>query len=110
MGKIMSGAKKRKKQFGITGIFLSEKQVKYLERMDTIEVLCVDDDAPYIYQRAGKAAGMIVSVPDHFAENFDGTVHCTFCSNALSLAQMPYTSAARSSDFGRKQKTFRWRT
>ena len=45
----MSGAKKRKKQFGITGIFLSEKQVKYLERMDTIEVLCVDDDAPVSY-------------------------------------------------------------
>lgn len=55
--------------------------------MDTIEVLCVDDDAPYIYQRAGKAAGMIVSVLDHFAENFDGTVHYTFCSNAKDAEQ-----------------------
>lgn len=61
--------------------------MKYLERMDTIEVLCVDDDAPYIYQRAGKAAGMIVSVLDHFAENFGGTVHYTFCSNAKDAEQ-----------------------
>lgn len=47
----------------------------------------MDDDAPYIYQRDGKAAGMIVSVLDHFAENFDGTVHYTFCSNAKDAEQ-----------------------
>ena len=38
----------------------------------------MDDDAPYIYQRDGKAAGMIVS---------DGTVHYTFCSNAKDAEQ-----------------------
>ena len=67
--------------------FLTKKQEKYLDTMDNVEVLCIEDDAPYIYQNSGKPAGMLVSVLDQFVENFNGTVHYTFCSDARDAEQ-----------------------
>lgn len=67
--------------------FLTERQEKYLDKMDNIEVLCIENDAPYIYENSGEPAGMLVSVLNHFAKNFNGTVHYTFCRNDKDAEQ-----------------------
>ena len=38
----------------------TEKQKKYLASLDTLKVLCIDHDAPYVYQKNGKPAGFII--------------------------------------------------
>ena len=61
--------------------FLTEEEEKYLVQMDSIRVLCVDRDAPYVYLRNGEPAGMLISVLDHFAESFDGEMEYDFCDS-----------------------------
>ena len=59
----------------------TERQKKYLASLQTIRVLCVDHDAPYVYQKDGKPAGMIVSVLEEFGRRADVALEYTFCDS-----------------------------
>lgn len=39
----------------------TEEQKEYLKTLKKLEVLCINNDAPYVYQREnGEAAGMLI--------------------------------------------------
>lgn len=59
----------------------TEKQKEYLASLGTIRVLCVDHDAPYVYQKNGKPAGMLISVLEDFARKADVAIEYTFCDS-----------------------------
>ena len=60
---------------------LTEEQQEELNRLDALEVLCVRDDAPYVYQRDGEAAGALISVLNDYVKKAGLTVNYTFCAN-----------------------------
>lgn len=45
---------------------LTEQQKEFIQSKDLVRVLCVDNDAPYVYQKNGKPAGMLISVLNDF--------------------------------------------
>lgn len=47
---------------------LTEEQKANVAKTGSLQVLCVDHDAPYVYQQKGEPAGMLVSVLNDFAE------------------------------------------
>lgn len=57
----------------------TDEQKEYLNSLKTLKVLCVDYDAPYVYQRDGKPAGMLVLILDDFGEKTGITMEYTFC-------------------------------
>lgn len=58
----------------------TEEQKEYLKTPKKLEVLCINNDAPYVYQREnGEAAGMLISVLNDFAQRTDLDIHYTFC-------------------------------
>ena len=59
----------------------TEKQKKYLASLGTVQVLCVDHDAPYVYQKNGMPAGMIIRVLEEFARKADVSMEYTFCDS-----------------------------
>ena len=59
----------------------TEQQKEFLNSLDTVQVLCVDNDAPYVYQRDGKPVGMLVSILDEYAKETGITLEYTFCEN-----------------------------
>ena len=59
----------------------TEKQKKYLASLDTLQVLCVDHDAPYVYQKDGKPAGMIIGILEEFAREAGVSLKYTVCEN-----------------------------
>lgn len=59
----------------------TQQQKDYLKSMDTLEVLCVERDAPYIYQKEGKPAGMMVEILNSFAEETGVSINYTFCQS-----------------------------
>ncbi len=63
------------------GFSMDESQKAYLSSVGTLRVLCVDNDAPYVYEKDGKAAGMLVSIIDDFADKSDMTTEYTFCQS-----------------------------
>ena len=60
---------------------LSEAQKAALQAVGTFQVLCVDQDAPYVSQIDGQPAGMLISILDAFAENTGVTMEYTFCAD-----------------------------
>ena len=58
---------------------LTNEEATLLKEMGTVKVLCVDDEAPYSYQKDGQPAGMLVSILDDFAEETGVTMEYTFC-------------------------------
>ena len=60
---------------------LTDGQKETLAALDTLRVLCVDEDAPYVYQRDGQPAGMIVSILDDFAEKTGLQLEYAFCAD-----------------------------
>lgn len=64
-----------------SGFSMDESQKAYLSSVGTLRVLCVDNDAPYVYEKDGKAAGMLVSIIDDFADKSDMTTEYTFCQS-----------------------------
>ena len=60
---------------------LSEEQKKQLAEQKELEVLCVSDDAPYVFQRNGEATGMLISVLNDYVEQTGLSVQYTFCDN-----------------------------
>lgn len=59
----------------------TQQQKDYLKAMDTLEVLCVERDAPYVYQKEGKPAGMMVEILNSFAEETGVSINYTFCQS-----------------------------
>lgn len=46
---------------------LTTEQKRQLRKIDSMNVLCLANDAPYVYERDGRAAGMLVSILDDFS-------------------------------------------
>ena len=84
---------------------LSEEQKEVLAGMDEIQVLGIDGDAPYVYQKDGKPAGMLVYILEDYAKEVGIKLRFTFCSSREKaqemidtgeydiLIGMPFTSA-----------------
>ena len=60
---------------------LSDAQQAALDKIGTLQVLCVDNDAPYVYEKDGKAQGAVVYALDEFARETGLDIHYTFCRN-----------------------------
>ena len=60
---------------------MTQAQSETLAAMGTLQVLCVDNDAPYVYQKDGEASGMIVSILNDFAETAGVQIQYTFCAD-----------------------------
>lgn len=60
---------------------LSNAEAEEMAQLDTLQVLCIDYDAPYVYQENGEAKGMLISILDDFAAKIGGTVEYTFCES-----------------------------
>ena len=83
---------------------LTETQKANLEKIKSLQVLCIDDDAPYIYQKNGAPAGMLASILNDFAEEMHLELNYTFCASRAEaeallaenhydiLAGMPFTA------------------
>lgn len=65
----------------------TQQQKDYLKSMDTLEVLCVERDAPYVYQKEGKPAGMMVEILNSFAEETGVSINYTFCQSRDEVEQ-----------------------
>ncbi len=77
-----------------TEFTLTDSQKEFLESVDTLRILCVDHDGPYVFQKDGQAVGMLVSIIDNFAAQSNITTEYTFCQNREEaenlLAQSDY--------------------
>lgn len=60
---------------------LTDDQREFLASVGTLHVLCVDNDGPYVFQKDGQAAGMLVSAIDDFAAQAGIAAEYTFCQN-----------------------------
>ena len=58
-----------------------QEQAEYLQSLGTLQVLCVDYNAPYVYQRDGEAAGILVSALRDFAKEADISIDFQFCED-----------------------------
>lgn len=67
---------------------LTEEQKANVAKKSSLQVLCVDHDAPYVYQQKGEPAGMLVSVLNDFAEEMGLDVTYTFCDNRAEAEQL----------------------
>ncbi len=59
----------------------TEEQKEFLATLDDLKVLCVDNDAPYAYQKDGKPAGMLVGILEDFAKETGVSMNYTFCAD-----------------------------
>ena len=60
----------------------TDSQKKELIRMGELNVLCIDDDGPYVYQNeADEPAGMLLALLDDFAQEVGLPIHYTFCQD-----------------------------
>lgn len=61
---------------------LTEQQKEFLASLGQLQVLCVDHDAPYVYQRKnGEPAGMLISVLEDFSKETGVSIKYTFSEN-----------------------------
>ena len=67
---------------------LTQEQSALLESIQSLQVLCIDNDAPYVYQRDGEATGMIVSILNDFAASADVTLQYTFCASRAEAVSL----------------------
>ena len=58
---------------------MTQEQKDYMASLGTLRVLCVDHDAPYVYQKEGEPAGMMVSILNAFASACGIRMEYTFC-------------------------------
>lgn len=52
-----------------------------LSRIEELNVLCIDYDAPYVYQENGKPKGMLISILNDFGKDTDTAIRYTFCAD-----------------------------
>ena len=67
---------------------MTQAQSDTLSAMGTLQVLCVDYDAPYVYQKDGEPSGMIVSILNDFAETAGLSLNYTFCTDRSAAAAL----------------------
>ena len=60
---------------------LTEEQKQYLDSIDRLQILCVDGNAPYVYQEKGEPAGMLISVMEDFGRETGLTMEYDFCES-----------------------------
>lgn len=60
---------------------LSEDKKNYLKEHNSINVLCVDNDAPYVYMSEGQASGFLVSLLNDFSDVTGVSIEYTFCDS-----------------------------
>ena len=65
--------------------YLTADQKALLAGMTELRILCVDKDAPYVYQEGGEAKGALVLAVDDFAQNVGLTPVYTFCDNQTEV-------------------------
>ena len=58
---------------------LTDAEQKTVSDMQELNVLCVDNDAPYVYRVNGEPTGMLVSILNDFADEMQLQVNYTFC-------------------------------
>lgn len=68
--------------------FLSEEQMNYIDSCDTIDVLCIDQDAPYVYEENGTPNGMMIALLDGFGNVMDAKVNYTFCKDREEASRL----------------------
>ena len=61
--------------------FMTEEQKTVLSAMGKIRVLCVDNDAPFVYQEKGEPKGALVLLLNDFAKEVNLKVDYTFCDS-----------------------------
>ena len=73
---------------------LTDEQKKSVSAMETLKVLCVRDDAPYVYEENGEPKGMLISILNDFAKEMGLEAVYTFCDRddeeELLAAQKKY--------------------
>ena len=67
---------------------MTQAQSDTLSAMGTLQVLCVDNDAPYVYQKDGEPSGMIVSILNDFAGTAGVQIEYTFCADRSEARTM----------------------
>lgn len=67
---------------------LTEPELEALAGIDTLEVLCLDYDAPYVYQENGSPKGMVISILNDFARDTDTKLHYTFCETRAEADEL----------------------
>ena len=67
---------------------LTAEHKKALDAMSSINVLCVDNDGPFVYQEDGEPRGALISVINDFASKTDLDVSYTFCSDRGDAEKM----------------------
>ena len=60
---------------------LSDEQKSALSALEKLRVLCIDGDAPYVYQENGQPKGMLISMLDDFAQTLGVRIEYTFVSS-----------------------------
>lgn len=61
--------------------YLTQQQKDTLDSMKKIKVLCVDKDAPFVYQEKGKPKGALISLLNDFGEEVGLKIEYTFCES-----------------------------
>lgn len=67
---------------------LTDAQKAELQTLDTLRVLCVAHDAPYVYEREGKPAGMLVAILNNYAESTGISLDYTFCESRSAAEEL----------------------
>ena len=60
---------------------LSDEQAQTLSEIKTLHVLCIDQDAPYVYQNHKEPSGMLISILNDFADTLNMSIDYTFCQS-----------------------------
>ena len=61
--------------------YLTDDQKELMTQLGSLRVLCVDMDAPYVYQKDGQPSGALVSALNEFAEQAGIGLSYTFCAS-----------------------------
>ncbi len=67
-------------EFELTGVDRA-----FLDSFGAVNVLCVDNDGPFVYRNDGKPAGALIQLLDDFSEETGAAVNYTFCSNISEM-------------------------
>lgn len=73
---------------------LTEQERADLSALGTLEVLCIDYDASYVYQQDGTAKGMLIFLLDGFSGAAGVTLHYTFCETRSEAVNQHKADAA----------------
>ena len=70
---------------------LTDEQQAALTEKGTLRVLCVDGNAPFVYQADGQPAGMSLSILEDFAQATGLTLDYTFCADISAARELLQT-------------------